>query len=443
MGIRTSKTVTTGTDPATAGHTATYYVVDKNRDYAQVLAEWTASWTGQTAPDPEDDDLAVTYRYGHDLIQQTRDPLGTPTTRYFHYDGQMSTRHLTDASGSPTDSYTYGAYGDLLSQTQPGGGPATLNNYRYTGEQLDPDLGAANTPGTGNAAGLYYLRARYYSPGQGRFTSMDTWQGDPFAPASLHKYSYCQNDPSNRIDPSGHSFTLPSLLSWKGIAITLAAAVIGTYLLAPLFQAIGYVVADAFSSQPSDVSFMNRHDAACSALPWPVLFAGNGFPNTAKGVIEEYKSDIKSVASQTGVPAELLAAVILAEMIHFNYRDTFGDIIPGDHSIGITQIRPIIILEHAKEEPAFCPPSLTASDVRARLWNPPKAIELLAGEIRYHAKKNGVSLDKWGTASEIERRRMVRGFVQSKDNYYDPDGQFGKTCGEPAYQIIKRYALLK
>jgi len=109
--------------------------VDKNRDYAQVLAEWTASWTGQTAPDPEDDDLAVTYRHGHDLIHQTRYPGGTPTTRYYHYDGQMSTRHLTNDPPDPgttsaqvTDSYTYEAFGTLLTHTG-----TTPNDFLYTG----------------------------------------------------------------------------------------------------------------------------------------------------------------------------------------------------------------------------------------------------------------------------------------------------------------------
>jgi RHS repeat-associated protein len=205
LGIRTSKTVTIGTNPATATHTATYYVVDKNRDYAQVLAEWTAQWMGQTAPGPQTDALAVTYRYGHDLIQQTRDPLTTPVTHYFHYDGQLSTRHLTDSPADPltnppqvTDSYTYGAYGDLLDSSG-----STANNYRYTGEQLDPDLGAANTPDTGNPAGLYYLRARYYNPGQGRFTGRDSFQGVQRDPITVHKYLYASGNPSNNCDPTG------------------------------------------------------------------------------------------------------------------------------------------------------------------------------------------------------------------------------------------------
>jgi RHS repeat-associated protein len=56
--------------------------------------------------------------------------------------------------------------------------PTTPNSYRYRGEQYDPDLG------------LYYLRARYYSPATGRFLSGDPEDGKPFDPKTLHKYLY-------------------------------------------------------------------------------------------------------------------------------------------------------------------------------------------------------------------------------------------------------------
>ena len=66
------------------------------------------------------------------------------------------------------------------------------NNYRYTGEQWDPDLG------------MYYLRARYYQPSVGRFWTRDTYEGDSTDPLSLHRYLYTQGNPITRIDPSGH-----------------------------------------------------------------------------------------------------------------------------------------------------------------------------------------------------------------------------------------------
>ncbi len=69
----------------------------------------------------------------------------------------------------------------------------------YRGEQYDPDLG------------LYYLRARYYSPATGRFLSRDPKEpcncGDVRHSSSLHKYLYAASDPVNRVDPSGRADT--------------------------------------------------------------------------------------------------------------------------------------------------------------------------------------------------------------------------------------------
>ncbi|MBN1187957.1 MAG: hypothetical protein JXB49_37125, partial [Bacteroidales bacterium] len=87
----------------------------------------------------------------------------------------------------------------------------TLNNYMYTGEQYDPNVG------------FYYLRFRYYNPTNGRFLTMDTWPGMQFEPMSLHKYLYCESGPVGRWDPSGK---IPTLLG-QVIKMTIIGALIG------------------------------------------------------------------------------------------------------------------------------------------------------------------------------------------------------------------------
>jgi RHS repeat-associated protein len=87
-----------------------------------------------------------------------------------------------------TDTYKYDAFGVQLGQTG-----TTANNYLYSGEQLDSTLG------------LYYLRARYYSPAVGRFQTADPFEGRIRDPLTLHKYVYTQNNPVNRVDPSGRA----------------------------------------------------------------------------------------------------------------------------------------------------------------------------------------------------------------------------------------------
>ena len=52
--------------------------------------------------------------------------------------------------------------------------------------------------------GLYYLRARYMNPETATFTSMDSYAGNIYDPASLHRYLYANANPVKYTDPSGH-----------------------------------------------------------------------------------------------------------------------------------------------------------------------------------------------------------------------------------------------
>jgi len=55
--------------------------------------------------------------------------------------------------------------------------------------------------------GLNFAQARYHSPVQGRFTSVDPLMAsaDILNPESFNRYSYVQNDPLNAVDPDGLS----------------------------------------------------------------------------------------------------------------------------------------------------------------------------------------------------------------------------------------------
>lgn len=172
-GIRTSKRV---------GTQLTTYVVDKNQPYAQVLEERN-----------EAGNVQMRYVYGNDLISQTRTGSETPVTHFFHYDGQMSTRALSDADGHKASDYSYDAFGNT-----PGPQITAETNYLYTSEQRDGETG------------LYYLRARYYESTSGRFITSDPLVGNASEPISLHRYLYAQADPANRHDPSG-LLSLPEL----------------------------------------------------------------------------------------------------------------------------------------------------------------------------------------------------------------------------------------
>jgi RHS repeat-associated protein len=178
-GNRVSKTV--------SGLT-TNYLVDTNNHtgYAQVVEELQSG------------SVTKQFTYGHDLISQRI--IGGPLS-FYSYDGHGSVRQLTDASASITDTYTYEAFGILIDRTG-----TTPNDYLYTGEQFDANLG------------FYYLRARYMNPFNGRFLTRDSFEGVSFDPESLHKYLYTAGNPIDLVDPSGNSF----IAEIVGIAQSLA-----------------------------------------------------------------------------------------------------------------------------------------------------------------------------------------------------------------------------
>ena len=167
-GNRASKTI---------GGTTTYYVLDDRNPsgYVQVLEEWTATGTSS---------LSKVYNYGLSLIRQCQPNV---STNYFLSDGHGSTRMLTDIGGGSVNAFAYDAYGNLIASSTT---PQTV--YLYCCQQWDPDLG------------FYHLRAREDNPNTGRFLTADSYAGNNEDPLSLHKYLYCQNNPVNKIDPSGH-----------------------------------------------------------------------------------------------------------------------------------------------------------------------------------------------------------------------------------------------
>jgi len=97
-------------------------------------------------------------------------------------DALGSTLALVNSSGSVTTTYSYDPFGNTTTA-----GAASGNRSQYTGREND-----------GN--GLYFYRARYYSPMLGRFVSED-----PIGfGGGTNLYSYVFNSPTNLTDPSGN-----------------------------------------------------------------------------------------------------------------------------------------------------------------------------------------------------------------------------------------------
>jgi RHS repeat-associated protein len=87
------------------------------------------------------------------------------------------------ATGVNCQTLVYAEYGNLSSASTGTGVP-----YRFTGRRFDAETG------------LYYYRARYYTPGLGRFMQM----GPIGTKDDLNLYAYVGNDPLDKTDSSGN-----------------------------------------------------------------------------------------------------------------------------------------------------------------------------------------------------------------------------------------------
>ena len=101
------------------------------------------------------------------------------------------------------ESYEYDPWGKVLKA--PTDQVGAENPIRYAGYYYDTDTG------------LYYVKARYYSPDLGRWLTKDPDGGDRKDPQSINPYIYVDNDPVNKVDPDGHAWVVVVLVVVGGV----------------------------------------------------------------------------------------------------------------------------------------------------------------------------------------------------------------------------------
>ena len=158
---------------------------------------------------------SIVYLYDEDrVIGMTYTASGATNTYYFQRNLLVDVIGIYNTSGTKVGGYAYDAWGNCTI-TLNTNGIATKNPIRYRGYYYDEDTE------------LYFLNARYYSPAWHRFISPDdTSYLDPEMPNGLNLYAYCNNDPLNYIDPTGH-FALTAFGVWAIVGIVAAAVLIG------------------------------------------------------------------------------------------------------------------------------------------------------------------------------------------------------------------------
>ncbi len=225
-------------------------------------------------------------------------------------DGLGSVIALADSSGTIQTGYSYEPFGKTT-----GSGAASNNLQKYTGREDD-------------GTGLYYYRARYYSPSLQRFISED-----PIGIAGgINPYVYVGNNPINFRDPSG----LKPTEYFLGASGTVAAGFGDSLTFAPIL----YLVSGAHGSWTGLARSLTGADGAVDRDSWwytggevlaALWTAGVGAAAEAGqlGIRELYESEVRSLANyaeglaKSGLGEEEIAreVVFLRRAIGLKYKD--------------------------------------------------------------------------------------------------------------------------
>ncbi len=159
------------------------------------------------------------------------------------FDGLGSERTVTNTAGSVQGTLTTTAFGQSVASTGSSSDPygfAATSGYRNDGD-----------------AGLMLVGARYYDAQTGSFISRDTH-------LDQLPYGYCNGDPVNAVDPSGHQWgilhgVIIGMYMCLGFAIGIPGGPPAMFIGAVLGFFVGEFAYRVFMNEPLN-RYMTRTD---------------------------------------------------------------------------------------------------------------------------------------------------------------------------------------
>ncbi len=174
-------------------------------------------------------------QYDGSQVIADRDGAGATISSYNRLpNGRLLSSYITITRDNKTRDTVY-SFADILNTSVADVRP----NHAYTNMFGLPSFGDYNVAQsdtrfsfTGapyfSGIGLYQMGARFYNPSTGRFITRDTYRGNIYQPWTQNLYTYCNNNPINYVDPSGHNAASITTTIWNAAKGTAAGAAEGT-----------------------------------------------------------------------------------------------------------------------------------------------------------------------------------------------------------------------
>ena len=142
---------------------------------------------------------------------------------------------------------------------------------------------------------LQYLSSRWYDPTMGRFINEDTYEGDIKNPLSLNPYTYVENNPITRTDPSGHWF----------VDVIFLVGDVASFAMSPSLGGAAWIGADVASfADPTGIASTAAHAAKAvhaaaegAHAVAEVSHAGTAAKGTGNALVKDTGSMVKNTGN--------------------------------------------------------------------------------------------------------------------------------------------------
>lgn len=252
----------------------------------------------------------VVYKYYHGLTGIMFSKTASVLSGYYYKNAHGDVTAVADGNQNVTQTYTYDAFGNQLSQSN-----NDTNPFRYCGEYFDTE------------SNQIYLRNRYYDTSTGRFITEDPIRD------GANWYVYCVGNPVLFVDSTG--FAPEDHKEFGNGVVTRKLDELGEMWM----NSKSVVERSELHEYAELIRGLERLRKEHGLQKYPLGYKYNTV--SALETQKKYVPTIKRTSKLTGVPENMIYSILFREMMCFkadDYLDSVKEVLRGDASLGLGQI---------------------------------------------------------------------------------------------------------